>query len=177
MGEQQIDKKAKQRIYAIGARLGIVGHGHEDDLHALVAALTGKEGVSALTAEEGKLVEQELTRRAASLEPRARARKRERKYEELPGGMTAKQQKYAWYLMSEIERFDPAPDGVALRYRMCGLVEKKFGVTAFPQQPFRFLTWQQGSALIEALKSMATRKELEYLHSAAGRRERQVAGP
>ena len=40
MGEQQIDKKAKQRIYAIGARLGIVGHGHEDDLHALVAALT-----------------------------------------------------------------------------------------------------------------------------------------
>lgn len=177
MGEQLIDKKAKQRIYAIGAKLGIVGQGHEDDLHALAASLTGKESISALSAEEGRLVEQELARRAASLAPQGKARKRARKYEELPGGMTARQQKYAWFLMSEVERFDPAPDGVALRYRMCGLVEKQFKVTAFPEQPFRFLTWQQGSDLIEALKSMATRKELEYLHSAAGRRERQVAGP
>lgn len=177
MSTPLISKDAKKRIYATGARLGIVGRNHEDDLHALVMALTGKESVSALTEEEGEMIEEELIRRAASFPSRPKARKHERRYSETPGGMTAKQQKYAWFLMLEIERFDPAPDGVALRHRMCGLVEKQFKMTSFPAEPFRFLTYRQGSDLIEALKSMATRAEEKYLHSAAGRRDQQEAAP
>ena len=45
-----------------------------------------------------------------------------------------------------------------------------------PTQPFRFLSFSQGNALIEGLKSLAERKELEYLHSDRYRREREAAG-
>ena len=63
-----------------------------------------------------------------------------------------------------------------LRDRLCGLISRQFGVTAFPTQPFRFLSFSQGNALIEGLKSLAERKELEYLHSDRYRREREAAG-
>ena len=49
-------------------------------------------------------------------------------------------------------------------------------MTAFPTQPFRFLSFSQGNALIEGLKSLAERKDLEYLHSDRYRREREAAG-
>ena len=46
----------------------------------------------------------------------------------------------------------------------------------FRSQPFRFLTFSQGNALIEGLKKLTERKELEYLHSDRYRREREAAG-
>lgn len=168
MGALNIDKSSKQRIYAIANRLGMVeqNNKHDDALHILVHGLTGKESISALTSTEAQLVEQELKRRATAADPTIpNQHKRKRKYEELPGGVTAKQQKYAWFLMSEIERFDPSPVGVRLRDRLCGIIEKQFKVTAFPSQPFRFVTMEQGGALIEGLKSMAMRTELKHLHS------------
>ena len=82
--------------------------------------------------------------------------------------------------MYELEKYDPAPDGVQLRDRLCGLIERQFGVTSFPPppppptQPFRFLTFDQGNALIEGLKKMTERKELEYLHSAKYRRDQEA---
>ena len=103
-------------------------------------------------------------------------KKRARKYEALPGGLSEGQQKKVWYLMYQLEKYDPAPEGVQLRDRLCGLIRRQFGVTAFPTQPFRFLSFSQGNALIEGLKSLAERKELEYLHSDRYRREREAAG-
>lgn len=70
----------------------------------------------------------------------------------------------------------PAPEGVQLRDRLCGLISRQFGVTAFPTQPFRFLTFSQGNALIEGLKKLTERKELEYLHSDRYRQDMGVAG-
>ena len=43
-------------------------------------------------------------------------------------------------------------------------------------QPFRFLTFSQGNALIEGLKKLTERKELEYLHSDRYRQDMGVAG-
>lgn len=94
----------------------------------------------------------------------------------MPGGLSEGQQKKVWYLMYQLEKYDPAPEGVQLRDRLCGLISRQFGVTAFPTQPFRFLSFSQGNALIEGLKSLAERKELEYLHSDRYRREREAAG-
>ena len=88
--------------------------------------------------------------------------------------MSAAQQKKVWFLMFQLEKFDPAPKGVQLRDRLCGLIEKQFGVTAFSSQPFRFLTHTQGNALIEGLKSLTERKELEYLHSERYRQNREA---
>lgn len=167
MGALTIEKGAVKRIYALGAALGIKGSGHDDDLHALVQGLTGKESIKALTPAEALEVQQELQKRLAQQARRAGAKpeKKERRYEELPGGPSAGQQRYVWYLMQQIEKFDPPKDGVALRYRLCGMVEKMFGVTAFPEQPMRFITGRQCGDLIEALKQMAERAELQYLHS------------
>ena len=45
-----INAQQIRKIYAIGNALGIVERGNEDDdLHALVSALTGKDSVKALT--------------------------------------------------------------------------------------------------------------------------------
>ena len=176
MGMLNIDNGSKRRIYAIAASLGMVqGHDHEDPLHLLVQGLTGKEGISDLTPAERQLVEQELIRRKArqhqGTQPRQR---RKRKYEEMPGGVTAAQQGKIWYLMGELATYDPKP-GVSLQARLCGMIEKQFHVTAFPAQPCRFLTREQGAALIEGLKQQAERAELEYLHSAKYRSKQGAA--
>ena len=62
--------------------------------------------------------------------------------------MTVKQQKYAWFLMSEIDKYDPPLNDAALRYRLSGLITKQFRMTSFPEDPFRFLTRAQGAALM-----------------------------
>lgn len=175
MGALDVNKGTVKSIYALGAKLGMVerGAGHEDALHMLVQGLTGKESVKALTPAEAAAVLTELRRRSVPAgQPR---KKRPRKYEEVPGRMTAKQQRYVWFLMSELDRFDPAPEGVQLKERLCGLIEHQFKVTSFPAQPFRFLTFDQGIALIEGLKKLTERKELEYLHSDRYRREMEAA--
>ena len=134
--------------------------------------LTGKTSVKDLTHSEALEVLTELRRRSA---PAAPKKKRARKYDETPGGVSAAQQKKVWYLMFQLEKFDPAPEGVQLRDRLCGLISKQFKVTSFPAQPFRFLTFEQGGVLIEGLKSLTQRKELEYLHSARYHREQEAA--
>lgn len=168
MGTQEIDKGTVRRIYALGAALGIKGGGHDDGLHALVRGVTGKENVKALTPAEAREVEQELKRRFARQarhDGEKKPKKKARQYEELPGGLSAGQQKKIWYLMFELEKYDPAPKGMQLRDRLCGLIEKQCRVTAFPADPFRFVRAQQGSDLIEGLKQMVQRAELRYLHS------------
>lgn len=89
--------------------------------------------------------------------------------------VSALRSRKVWYLMFQLEKFDPAPEGVQLRDRLCGFIGKQFGVTAFPTQPFRFLSGEQGSALIDALNRLTQDKELKYLHSARYHREQEAA--
>ena len=50
-----INAQQIRKIYAIGNALGIVERGNEDDdLHALVSALTGKDSVKSLTYTEAQ---------------------------------------------------------------------------------------------------------------------------
>lgn len=176
MGALDVSKGTVKSIYALGAKLGMVerGGGHADALHALVQGLTGKESITALTPAEAQAVLAELRRRSAPVA--APQKKRPRKYEAMPGGLSEGQQKKVWYLMYQLEKYDPAPEGVQLRDRLCGLISRQFGVTAFPTQPFRFLTFSQGNAMIEGLKKLTERKELEYLHSDRYRQDMGVAG-
>ena len=134
MGALDVSKGTVKSIYALGAKLGMVerGNGHEDALHALVQGLTGKESITALTPAEAQAVLAELRRRSAPAT--APQKKWARKYEALPGGLSEGQQKKVWYLMFQLEKFDPAPEGVQLRDRLCGLISRQFGVTAFPIQ-------------------------------------------
>lgn len=175
MGALTVDKGQIQSIYALAAKLDMVKRGsHEDSLHILVEGVTGKTSIKELTHAEGLVVLQELRKR--SKPAKAAPLKKIRQYTELPGGVTAGQQKLIWYLMFQLEKFDPAPAEVQLRARLCGIIEKQFKVTSFPSQPFRFITMEQGSALIEGLKSLTERAEIEYLHSPQYRQEARIYG-
>ena len=173
MGAQRQEKDGIKYIYALGRELGLSDPalGHDDDLQVLVEGVTGCSSIKALSETEKEAVIHELLRRKAAAAPETlHKRKTPRRYNETPGRMTVKQQKYAWFLMSELEKYDPAPDGVALRYRLSGLITKQFRMTSFPEDPFRFLTRAQGAALINGLKRMAEEAELEYLRSEKGRK-------
>ena len=81
-----INAQQIRKIYAIGNALGIVERGNEDDdLHALVSALTGKDSVKALTYTEAQAVIVDLQKRqgAAPL-----PRHKPKTHPERPGGAT-----------------------------------------------------------------------------------------
>ena len=63
-----------KKIYAIGNALGIVERDNEEDaLHSLVAAITGKGSVRALTSAEAQAVINDLQQRQGTPPPRRRA--------------------------------------------------------------------------------------------------------
>ena len=86
-----INAQQIRKIYAIGNALGIVERGSEDDdLHALVSALTGKDSVKSLTYSEAQAVIADLQKRqgAAPL-----PRHKPKTHPERPGGATDGQQR------------------------------------------------------------------------------------
>ena len=157
-------------IYTLGNALGIVDRGsHEDELHLLVTALTGKEGVSRLTREEGAQVIAELKRRMTPaggqvLERRARAPKQ---HTERPGGMSAKQQKMVWAMMYQLAGLDVKRSKASLGERLCGIIKRQFGVDASPRDPMQWISFANGCQLIEILKKyIASARELQLRRDA-----------
>ena len=168
MGTRRQEKDGIKYIYALGRELGLSDSalGHEDSLHILVEGVTGCSSIKELSAAEQDAVIHELLRRKAAAAPETlHKRKKPRHYDEVQGRMTVKQQKYAWYLMSEINKYDPPRNDAALRYRLSGLITKQFHMTSFPEDPVRFLTRAQGAALINGLKRMAEEAESKCLGS------------
>lgn len=99
-----INAQQIRKIYAIGNALGIVERGNEDDdLHALVSALTGKDSVKALTYTEAQAVIADLQKRqgAAPL-----PRHKPKTHPERPGGATDGQQRKVWALMYQLAKED-----------------------------------------------------------------------
>ncbi len=83
-----------RKIYAIGSALGIVERGNAgDSLHDLVASITGKSSVKALTYAEAQTVIRDLEKRQGGAPP---PRRRPKEHAERPGGATATQQRKAW---------------------------------------------------------------------------------
>ena len=150
MTKQQI-----QRIYGMGSILGILESGNKrDNLHLLVESITGKDSIKTLTDNEYKAVVHELAERIHIQnlgEPPAKIRRTAR-YVEQPGGMSEGQQRKVWHLMYELKKFDKNKSSKSLGERLCGIIKKEVGVDALPEKPLVWLTYQQGSDLIEAIK-------------------------
>jgi len=145
-----------QRVYAMGAALGLVESGHKDDLlHTLVEALTGQTSVRQLTTEQYKKVIAELAGqiKAANLTPPTPHKaKRQKKYEETPGGITSGQQKKVWALMYQLQGCDKEVGSASLGERLCAIIKRELNIDATPKAPLKWLKYKQGSRLIEALK-------------------------
>lgn len=64
--------------------------------------------------------------------------------------ITVSQQSYCWSMIYRLSELEPrkATEGE----RMCGAIKKILSVTAVPEDPFKWVTFDQGRDLIEGLK-------------------------
>lgn len=144
-----------RKVYALGARLGLVESNNKNDaLHALVEGITGKGSVSKLNAGEYKDVMTELyTRlRLSQLEPPPERHSKKR-YESNPGKITEGQQRKVWALMYQLAGCDTEPSTASLGERLSGIIKRQFGVDATERQPMKWLSYKQGNQLIEIIKN------------------------
>lgn len=138
-----------KKLYAMAATLGLLERGSEEDaFHQLVYGLTGKEHVSELSPAEANAVQRELQCRLRSAAPNV-TKKRSRN-KEVPGMMTAAQQKKAWSLIYRLDEIEPKE--VPEVERLLGAIEKVLGITASKSDPFRWINFDDGMKLIEQLK-------------------------
>ena len=152
-----------QRIYALGARLGILDSGNKDDLlHNLVFRITGKKRIRDLTEAEYKAVMNDLCTQL-KIDGLDEPPNRSHKYEFVPGMMTEGQQKMVWKLMYQLKGYDLEPSASTLGNRLCSIIKKELQTDCSSAQPFRWLTYAQGSKLIEIIK--------KYVSNAKRRKE------
>lgn len=142
-----------RKIYAIANALGIrEPGGGQDELHALVEELTGKDSIKNLTYKEAGTVIarlEQLQGKPVSPKPSTGKRKEHR---EKPGGVTSGQQKKIWALMYELKKHDEFPNDVPLGDRLCAVIKKEMHMDAVAKDPFVWLNFRQGNNLIEILK-------------------------
>lgn len=145
-----------QRIYAMGARLGLVESGNKNDLlHELVYAITNRTSIRELSEQEYRQVVRELAERLKlqNLEESIRKPYKTKKYEDSGRGkMSDGQRRKVWRLMYQLEELDKRPSTAKLGDRLCGIIKKELQIDCTSKQPFRWLTYEQGVKLIEKLK-------------------------
>jgi hypothetical protein len=142
-----------RKIYAIGNALGITGRNtREDELHALVCGVTGKDSIKELTyGEAGAVIArlEELQGRTASP---GHPGKRRTGHTEVPGGITSAQQRKVWALMYELKKYDAVKNDVPVGDRLCLIIRKELKIDAAAGNPFVWVTIAKGDRLIEILK-------------------------
>lgn len=145
-----LTKEQVRRIYALGASVGIVESGNKDDnLHVLVCSLTGKESVRELTSTEFRKVEAELL---ARMKYKNRQVPLKNKADTAPGMMNKAQQSLAWRLIYRLKELDTEESSATAGERMVGAIKKILDVDAKVENPFRWITQEQGQRLITNLK-------------------------
>jgi hypothetical protein len=152
-----IEKWQIKRVYALASVAGLLERGnHDDDLHALVYAHTGKSSVSELTLLEYGVVVSALTAATRGLSQLARrdAAPRSKARDNAPAvpGMASKgQQALVWRFIYRLRELD-GHTGAAPIDRLLGAIKKILGTDAPPSEPFRWVTAAGAETLIEQLK-------------------------
>lgn len=145
-----------QRIYAMGARLGILEPGNKNDnLHTLVYQLTQKESIKSLTEDEYHIIVKDLAERLKLQNmkvPVPHPYKAKRFEDSGRGKMSDGQKRKVWRLMYQLQDLDEKPAQAKLGDRLCGIIKKELHIDCTSKQPFRWLTYEQGVKLIEKLK-------------------------
>lgn len=157
---KQIEQWQFKKIYAIGNQLGMVGRSRDDELHTLVAAITGKESLKSLSFSDAGDVITELEKRQGDTQGKNR---KSAAHTSKPGGITPAQQKKVWALIGELEKWDREPSKANHRQRLCGAIKSILTMDAAPSDPFRWITMEQGIRLINGLKTYATHAEKRTL--------------
>lgn len=149
-----------QRIYGLGAALGIVGRDRDDILHELIYSITGKVSVKELNDDEYKAVQHELIARKQMSDPahplhntKPKSKQRSKSSDAGCYGMaTPEQQSLCWRYCYRLKELDSNPQSAEPIDRLMGAISKVLGVTSSKQEPFRWVDQEQCSKLIEQLK-------------------------
>lgn len=151
----KMTNEQRQTIYGMATQLGIYEKGNpNDDLHALVSSLTGKESLSQLTNPDAARVISELIKLKDGQNIPRKPKAKVVPQVSRPGMILPDQIKTVWFFMYRLAEHDREPSKVTLGYRLCKIIEKNLKVSAFEKDPFRFVSFEQGSKLIEVLKKM-----------------------
>lgn len=135
-------------IYGLAKKAGMTGTKGNENLHELVSNMFGKESLKKLTDSEYETLVGELKKRTVSVK--------------VSNGITQKQISKIWQLMYELMEFDTKPSKAALGDRLCGIIKKELGIDALKNNPFMWLTGDDGSRLIEKLKKYVYSAEKKH---------------
>ena len=144
----------QKHIFGAARSAGITDR---EDLHALVSAACGKESLKEITKQDYLLIIKEITRRFSG-------HNKPRIPQTLPktkavSGMSQGQIKKVWQLMYELRKFDRVPSQSTLG----GIIKREIKIDASAKEPFAWLSYKDGSVLIERLKKYVYNAEKRYL--------------
>lgn len=152
----------RRTIYGMATQLGIYDKDNkDDDLHALVLRVTGKESIGQLTEKEANLVIREMVKLKGgqTTKTERNARKKKDLQNHRPGMISPAQQRAVWFQMYRLEELDTEPPQLSRAERLCAIIKKYLRVDAAAKDPFRFVTLEDGGTLIEVLKKMVRYEE------------------
>lgn len=152
-------------IYTLAASLGIKGNGHDDNLHLLVYAITGKESIKSLDDSEAIQVRSELMRQMKGTENIKRSRSKKAPIDIPPGKMTKGQQDKAWWFIYRLCELDPSD--VPATIRMQGAARKILNreLSMSNDNPFENISVVEGSKFIDTLKKYVASAEKKVRNS------------
>lgn len=139
----------RKAIFGICKKLGM----SDDDRHALVLSVTGKESTKELTDRETEEVLKELWKRLGgeTVPPEKRNPKAYRP--EVPGMITNRQKGRAFALLYELKKYDETPSKISDGARMAGIIRKELKITAYEgEHLWDWVNFENAVKLIEALK-------------------------
>lgn len=144
-------------------------HIDDDNRHALIYGVTGKESLTELNDSETKAVIHELMERMKLHNRNAPLENRKPKTYNPPvaGMMTPEQQSLAWRLVYRLIELDANASRATAAERMAGAIKKELGITTVPGKDiFKWVSFEGGAKLIEKLK--------RYVHSAENKASRRT---
>ena len=147
----------QKKIYGTAKAVGIAD---DEDLHALVSYACGKASLKEITKQDYILIMKEIRSRfPAELVPKPDVKSRTRAV----SGMTEGQIRKVYQLMHELVKYDSVPSTATLRERLCGIIKRELKIDAQPKEPFVWLTYKNGSTLIERIKKYVENAEKRQL--------------
>ena len=141
-----INADQRKRMYGLARELGMSTRSldQDDDLHLLVAGITGKQSLRSLTYTEAEQIIGELRHRQRfRTDPQP---------SEKPGGVTIGQQKKIIALMCELRKFDDPPSRATIEQRVSGVIRRELHIEATANAPYQWLNYRHGNKLIEVIK-------------------------
>ena len=139
------------KIFALAKKAGMSDKQGNEDLHALINSVCGKDSLKELTNSDYAAVIKELQSRAGTSNTYKAKSKGNSK------GMTEGQERKIWRLMYELEELSPS--SAALGERLCGIIKKEFKIDATTKSPLAWFSFSDASKMIEVLKRYVSSAE------------------